>query len=70
LLLLDAPFEAAPRKLADLQLRFQGITWSSNRLALIEETRWTDRKRIILGVFTCGIHTSGQMIRGRSTGCT
>jgi dipeptidyl aminopeptidase/acylaminoacyl peptidase len=50
LFLLDAPFDAAPRKLADLQLRLQDITWSSNRLALIEETRWTDRKRIILAV--------------------
>jgi dipeptidyl aminopeptidase/acylaminoacyl peptidase len=49
LFLLDAPCTGAPRKLADLALRFQDITWCSNRLAIIDETRWSDRKRIILG---------------------
>ena len=48
--LLDAPFDAAPRKLVELPLRLKHITWSSNRLAIVEETRWRDRKRIILGV--------------------
>lgn len=48
--LVDAPFEAAPRKLVELPLRLKHITWSSNRLAIVEETRWRDRKRIILGV--------------------
>jgi dipeptidyl aminopeptidase/acylaminoacyl peptidase len=48
--LLDAPFDAAPRRLVELPLRLARITWSNNRLALVEETRWSDRKRIILGV--------------------
>ena len=54
LFLFDAPFAAsshgAPRKLADLPLRFQSVSWASDRLAVIEERRWKDRKRIILAV--------------------
>ena len=47
---LDAPFEASPRKLADLPLRFAGVQWGSGRLAMVEERRWKDRKRIMLEV--------------------
>ena len=50
LFLLDAPFDGAPRKLADLPLRFRSIAWGTNQLALVEERRWKDRKRIILAV--------------------
>jgi len=54
LFLLDAPFTtslaAAPRKLADLALRFQNVSWASDRLAIIEEHRWKDRKRMILAI--------------------
>ena len=48
--LLDAPFNASPRKLADLPIRFRGIAWGQARFAMIEERRWKDRKRVILGV--------------------
>jgi len=48
--LLRAPFDGPPARLTDLSLRFDGIYWSSDRLALVEETRWRDRKRIILAV--------------------
>lgn len=48
LFLLDAPFESAPRKLADLPIRFRSIDWSNGQLALFEERRWKDRKRVIL----------------------
>jgi dipeptidyl aminopeptidase/acylaminoacyl peptidase len=48
--LLDAPFDASPRKLADLPVRFGGLTWGNGHLAVIEEERWKDRKRIILAV--------------------
>jgi dipeptidyl aminopeptidase/acylaminoacyl peptidase len=48
LFLLDAPFDAAPRKWLDLPLRYNRIAWSSNHLALVQERRWKDRKRIIL----------------------
>lgn len=50
LFLLDAPFESSPRKLADLPLRFRGIDWANDHLALVEERRWKDRKRILLAV--------------------
>jgi dipeptidyl aminopeptidase/acylaminoacyl peptidase len=48
--LQSAPFDAAPRKLAELPLRVDSILWSSDHLALVEETRWRDRKRIVLAV--------------------
>jgi dipeptidyl aminopeptidase/acylaminoacyl peptidase len=48
--LLDAPFDASPRELADLPVRFGGLTWGNGHLAVIEEERWKDRKRIILAV--------------------
>jgi hypothetical protein len=54
LFLLDAApaisSPAAPRKLADLPLRFEDVSWGTDRLAVIEEHRWKDRKRIILAV--------------------
>ena len=50
LFLLDAPFDGAPRKLADLPLRFHSIAWGTDRLALVEERRWKDRTRILLAV--------------------
>ncbi len=50
LYLLDAPFDAAPRKLADLPVRFQRVQWGNEQLALVEEQRWKDRKRIVLAL--------------------
>ncbi|MGC0771641.1 MAG: prolyl oligopeptidase family serine peptidase [Candidatus Acidiferrum sp.] len=50
LFLLDAPFEAAPRKLADLPVRYRRLIWGNGRLALVEERRWKDRKRVILAL--------------------
>lgn len=48
--LLNAPFDAPPRKLAELPVRFGSLTWGSGHLALVQEERWKDRKRIILAV--------------------
>ena len=48
--LLDAPFDGQPHKLAELPLRFRSITWGSGKLALVEEERWKDRKRVMLAV--------------------
>ena len=54
LFLLDGPFASASpnaqRKFADLPLRYRSVAWSSDHLAVIEESRWKDRKRIILAV--------------------
>jgi dipeptidyl aminopeptidase/acylaminoacyl peptidase len=47
---LDAPFAGPPRKLADLRLRFRSLSWGDGGLALIDERRWKDRKRILVGV--------------------
>jgi dipeptidyl aminopeptidase/acylaminoacyl peptidase len=50
LFLLDAPFDSAPRKLAELPIRFASINWAQNHLVLVAENRWKDRKRIILAL--------------------
>ncbi len=50
LFLLNAPFDGEPRKLAEIPLRFQSVAWGNSRLALVEERRWKDRKRITLAV--------------------
>jgi dipeptidyl aminopeptidase/acylaminoacyl peptidase len=50
LFLLDAPFNGAPRKLAELPVRFQNVSWGTGTLAVVEERRWKDRKRIMLGL--------------------
>jgi dipeptidyl aminopeptidase/acylaminoacyl peptidase len=44
-LCLDAPFTARqPRSLAKLALRYGGITWGNDKVALINEWWWADRK--------------------------
>ena len=50
LFLQDAPFDGQVHKLAELPLRFRGITWGTGKLALVEEARWKDRKRVMLAV--------------------
>jgi dipeptidyl aminopeptidase/acylaminoacyl peptidase len=50
LFLLDAPFDAAPRKLAELPFRYRRVAWGNDHVALVEERRWKDRKRVILAV--------------------
>jgi hypothetical protein len=36
--------------MAELPLRFRSLTWGTGKLALVEEERWKDRKRIMLAV--------------------
>lgn len=50
LFLLDAPFDGQPRRLAEIPMRFESVTWGNGRLALAEERRWKDRKRIMLAL--------------------
>jgi dipeptidyl aminopeptidase/acylaminoacyl peptidase len=50
LFLQDAPFTTAPRNILDGTVRFDSIAWGNNRLALVEERRWKDRKRIMLAI--------------------
>jgi len=50
LFLLDAPFDGTARKLGELPVRFQSLNWGNGKLALVEEQRWKDRKRIMLAV--------------------
>jgi len=44
LLCLAAPFTGKPRSIIQLALRYGGVQWASNDLALVHEWWWTDRK--------------------------
>ena len=41
---LSAPFTAEPQTLMDLGMRYAGITWGNDKLALVTEWRFSDRK--------------------------
>ena len=43
-LMWRAPFEGKPSRLAELPLRYSGVTWGDGQLALIRESWWTNRK--------------------------
>ncbi len=43
----DAPFTGEAKPIADVALRFRGIAWGNDHLALITEARWKDRKMIL-----------------------
>ncbi len=64
LFLLDAPFGAAPRKLADLQVRYRRLIWGNGHLALVEERRWKDRKRAILALAPSAPATPVKLFEG------
>ncbi|TGD83224.1 alpha/beta hydrolase family protein [Hymenobacter wooponensis] len=40
---LPAPFDGQPQELAALPLRFQDIHWGTDKLAIVEGSRWSDR---------------------------
>ena len=44
---LDAPFVGEGKPVADLALRFRGIEWGNEQLAIVTEARWKDRKMIL-----------------------
>jgi dipeptidyl aminopeptidase/acylaminoacyl peptidase len=50
---------SAAKKWVDLPLRFRSVTWSSDSLAVFEERRWKDRKRIILALAPGGPNAKG-----------
>ena len=64
LFLEDAPFDGQPRKLADIAVRFRSVVWGSGKLALVEEERWKDRKRIMLAVAPDGGATAATLFEG------
>jgi dipeptidyl aminopeptidase/acylaminoacyl peptidase len=64
LLIWDAPFGGSPGKLAELPLRFRSMQWGNNRLAIVEELRWKDRKRIMLEVSPAAPGTEVKLFEG------
>ncbi len=47
---LDAPFTGERKSVADLTLRFGGVDWGNEHLAVVTERRWRDRKIILLAI--------------------
>jgi dipeptidyl aminopeptidase/acylaminoacyl peptidase len=47
---LDAPFTGEGKPIADLALRFGGVEWGNEHLAVVTERRWKDRKMILLAI--------------------
>ena len=44
---LEAPFTAEAKSIADLEIRYRGIAWGNEHLAVLFQGRWKDRKTII-----------------------
>jgi dipeptidyl aminopeptidase/acylaminoacyl peptidase len=64
LFLLDAPFDGTPRKLSELPVRYRSVAWGNDSLALVEELRWKDRKRVILAVAPSAATTPAKLFEG------
>jgi len=64
LVLLNAPFDGPGSKLAELPVRFHGVTWGDGGLALVEERRWKDRKRILEAVAPDGSGAAVKLFEG------
>jgi len=50
LFVADAPFDGTSRKLAELPIRFDSVSWTEKHIALVDERRWKDRQHVILAV--------------------
>jgi dipeptidyl aminopeptidase/acylaminoacyl peptidase len=48
LLALSAPFEGQPTTLLELAMRFRGVEWGTDHLAIAIEARWFDRRTAML----------------------
>jgi len=44
---LDAPFTGEAKVAAELPIRYRGVAWGSEHLAIVTEGRWKDRKSIL-----------------------
>ena len=45
-LTLDAPFSGSPKVFYSSKLRFSGITWGTDKMALVNERWWQNRKEV------------------------
>jgi dipeptidyl aminopeptidase/acylaminoacyl peptidase len=60
----DAPFAGPPLMLAELPLRFRSVEWGTSRVAIVEEERWKDRKRIMLAMSPSAPGTQVKLFEG------
>jgi dipeptidyl aminopeptidase/acylaminoacyl peptidase len=61
---LDAPFDGSARKVAELPLRFENVTWGNGKVAIVEEARWKDRKRIMMEISPAGAGAEVKLFEG------
>jgi len=61
---LNAPFDGTPTKALELPVRFAGLDWGTAHLALAQERRWKDRKRIILAMDPSSPGTAVKLFEG------
>lgn len=48
LMAADAPFESKGRTMLEMPMRFRSVEWSSEHLALATESRWADRRTLMV----------------------
>ncbi|MCC3158013.1 prolyl oligopeptidase family serine peptidase [Hymenobacter sp. 15J16-1T3B] len=63
---LTAPFMGTPEEFAALPLRYDGVSWGNNSVALVYGSRWADRKEVTWRV-TPGALPSLQVLFDRSS---
>ena len=44
----DAPFAGQPTTLVELPMRYRGVDWGNDHLAIVDEARWSDRRMELL----------------------
>lgn len=66
LFVLDAPFDSAPRPWAELALRFRGIAWSNDDLALVSSFWWRTRQSRLERLRPGDLDAAPQLIEARS----
>jgi dipeptidyl aminopeptidase/acylaminoacyl peptidase len=50
ILSLPAPFTGEQQTVAELPMRYRDVTWGNDHIAIIEERRWKDRKRVLMAL--------------------
>lgn len=65
LIRLPAPFDGEPERLLKLELRYSGITWGNDDMAVVNEY-WRDERRMITSFFNPQTHEEKSVIWDRS----
>lgn len=64
---LEAPFRADPERLAQTKLRYRGITWGNDKIAVLYEGWWKNRQTASYLINPSDINAKPRLINERST---